>query len=88
MIDLLSASQPGAAPCVPVYKACKDWLAVMKSRLRLGPPKHRLPQTSGKRIRPINWLHYVGNQLCKVARSRRNAGSTQRCRLMRLVIFS
>src|SRR5437660_1950960 len=25
----------------------------MKSRFRLGPPKHRLPHTSGNRIRPM-----------------------------------
>ena len=45
---------PGAAPCVPVYTAYSDWLAAMKRRLRFGPPKQTLPQTSGSRMRPIS----------------------------------
>ena len=45
---------PGAAPCVPVYTAYNDWLAAMNRRLRFGPPKQTLPQTSGRRMRPIS----------------------------------
>src|SRR6266540_612474 len=55
--DPLVESSPrhaGAAPCVLTYTAYSDWLAAMKRRLRFGPPKHKLPQTSGNRIRPIN----------------------------------
>jgi hypothetical protein len=48
------AVYPGAAPCVPVNTAYSDWLAAMKRRLRLGPPKHTLPQISGSRIRPMS----------------------------------
>jgi hypothetical protein len=46
---------PGAAPCVLRYTAYRDWLAAMNRRLRLGPPKQTLPQTSGRRMRPMSW---------------------------------
>jgi hypothetical protein len=41
----------GPAPCVATYTAYSDWLAAMNSRLRSGPPKQMLPQTSGSRMR-------------------------------------
>jgi hypothetical protein len=44
---------PGAAPWVPTYTAYKDWLAAINKRLRLGPPKQRLPQISGRRLRAM-----------------------------------
>ena len=47
-------TQLGAAPWVPVYTAYSDWLAAMNRRLRFGPPKQTLPQTSGSRMRPIS----------------------------------
>jgi hypothetical protein len=36
------------APRAFTYRAYRDWLAVMNSRLRLIPPKHRLAQASGR----------------------------------------
>src|SRR5688572_14145113 len=41
------------APTVSTYTAYSDWLAVMKSRLRRGPPKHTLAHVSGSRIIPM-----------------------------------
>src|SRR5438046_10579741 len=31
-----------------------DWLAAMNRRFRFGPPKHKLPHTSGSLMRPIS----------------------------------
>src|SRR5207245_11594102 len=44
-----------ALDALPVHvEAYSDWLAAMKSRLRLTPPKQRLAQRSGSRIRPMS----------------------------------
>src|SRR2546425_694259 len=37
---------------MPTYTAYRDVLPAMKIRLRFGPPKVKLPMTSGSRIRP------------------------------------
>jgi len=46
--------QPPGAPWVLTYSAYTDWLAAMNRRPRARPPKHRLAQRSGRRIRPIS----------------------------------
>src|SRR5581483_2832436 len=45
-------AQEICAPLVATYSEYSDWLAAIKSRLRLGPPKQMLAQTSGNWILP------------------------------------